>query len=112
MNKLPFSIDSIRVTFTIPKWFPQDRFDYSRINDSGDRLYINQAENTFFKRFPDCSELCGGVSATFEIGYVSGIHLDAWIKDKRRQLYRFFVRYKEWDKSISSNPEFILKCIG
>lgn len=112
MNKLPFSIDSIQVTFTIPKWFPQERFDYSRINGSGDRLYGNKAENSFFKRFPDCIELCTGSSATFEIGYVNGVYLDVWIKSKRIKLYKFFKQYKEWNNLISSDPEFILKCIG
>jgi hypothetical protein len=107
MDKLPFDIHSINITFTIPEWFPQDRFDYY----TGMESFGNRAEDLFFKRFPDCKEICKESFVTFEFGYVSGIHLDGWIKHTRIKLYKFFSRYKEWDKSIGNHPEFILKYI-
>lgn len=98
MNERVFDVHCIEITFQLPEWFPQDRFDYQNYNSiSCDRHYGNRAEDLFFKRFPDCKVIQRNAWVTFEFkGACSGDHLNHWIRYIKHKLHKFFKQYKEW----------------
>jgi len=97
----------IKVSFSIPEWFPPDRLDYSKAHHydqshayagSYDHsTYHNSAEDNLWNQFKDIKEMCNYY--WIEIEYDgSPEHLSDWIETMKGKLNRFFRRYKEGRK--------------
>lgn len=97
-------MQDIRITFEIPNWFPQDRFDVTKVHhfdkyhayagSYSHSTYHNTAEDQLWKRFPEMSESCRYY--WIEMEYDGDIEqLTEWIELKKKQLNSFFNRYKE-----------------
>jgi len=103
-NEKVFDVYCIEITFEIPEWFPQDRFDYTKSDKAcWNIVYGNKAEDQFFKRFPECRVIQKNAWVTFRFeGACSGDHLHHWIRYIKQKMYKFFKRYKEWDSEYES----------
>lgn len=98
------NVVEIKVSFDIPQWFPQDRFDFnkSHFNSKFDAYpgayshstYHNTAEDQLWKRFPEMKEICNNAWIEFEYEGNPEQLID-WIELKKKQLNTFFNRYKE-----------------
>ena len=62
------NVIEIRVSFDIPNWFPQNRFDVTKAHyhdkhhayagSYSHSTYHNSAEDQLYKRFPEIKETC------------------------------------------------------
>jgi hypothetical protein len=94
----------IKISFSIPQWFPPTRLDYTRshYNPEGHvyagafdhSTYHNSAEDNLFNQFKDVKEFCMNYWIEFEYDG-SPEHLSDWIETMKGKLNQFFRQYKE-----------------
>lgn len=93
---------TVEISFSLPQWFPQERFDYTNViryptghvyaGSYDSSTYENSATDALFK-LGDVKELCPYYWVSFEISASDDI--PAGIAKIERKLHNFLKRYKE-----------------